>query len=56
MLQAGGQHTLDRFFVEVLVNSPEEELRKNRLALLAAIQALRSARPRTIEPATSNPT
>jgi len=30
--------SLDRFFVEVLVNCPEEELRKNRLALLAAIQ------------------
>ncbi len=30
--------TLDRFFVEVLVNCPEEELRRNRLALLASIQ------------------
>jgi glycyl-tRNA synthetase beta chain len=30
--------SLDRFFVEVLVNCPEEELRRNRLALLAAIQ------------------
>ena len=30
--------SLDRFFVEVLVNCPEEELRRNRLALLASIQ------------------
>ncbi len=30
--------SLDRFFVEVLVNCPEEDLRKNRLALLAAIR------------------
>jgi glycyl-tRNA synthetase beta chain len=30
--------SLDRFFVDVLVNCPEEELRRNRLALLAAIQ------------------
>lgn len=30
--------SLDRFFVEVLVNAPEEELRRNRHALLAAIQ------------------
>ncbi len=30
--------SLDRFFVEVLVNAPEEDLRRNRLALLAAIQ------------------
>ncbi len=30
--------SLDRFFVEVLVNSPEEDLRRNRLALLASIQ------------------
>ena len=30
--------SLDRFFVEVLVNAPDEELRRNRLALLAAIQ------------------
>ena len=30
--------SLDRFFVEVLVNCPEEDLRRNRLALLAAIQ------------------
>ncbi len=29
---------LDQFFVEVLVNAPEEELRRNRLALLASIQ------------------
>ena len=30
--------SLDRFFVEVLVNAPEEPLRRNRLALLASIQ------------------
>ena len=30
--------SLDRFFVEVLVNCPEEDLRHNRLALLGAIQ------------------
>ncbi len=30
--------SLDRFFVEVLVNCPEEDLRQNRLALLGAIQ------------------
>jgi glycyl-tRNA synthetase beta chain len=30
--------SLDQFFVEVLVNSPEEDLRRNRLALLNAIQ------------------
>ncbi|HEX9688405.1 MAG TPA: glycine--tRNA ligase subunit beta [Thermoanaerobaculia bacterium] len=30
--------SLDRFFVEVLVNCPEEDLRRNRLALLAAIR------------------
>ena len=30
--------SLDRFFVEVLVNCPEEVLRRNRFALLAAIQ------------------
>jgi glycyl-tRNA synthetase beta chain len=30
--------SLDRFFVEVLVNCPEPELRQNRLALLGAIQ------------------
>ena len=30
--------SLDRFFVEVLVNCPEEELKQNRLALLASIQ------------------
>jgi glycyl-tRNA synthetase beta chain len=30
--------SLDRFFVEVLVNAPEPELRQNRLALLGAIQ------------------
>jgi glycyl-tRNA synthetase beta chain len=30
--------SLDRFFVEVLVNCPQEELRRNRLALLGAIQ------------------
>jgi glycyl-tRNA synthetase beta chain len=29
---------LDRFFVDVLVNCPEEDLRRNRLALLASIQ------------------
>ena len=30
--------SLDRFFVEVLVNCPEENLRRNRLALLGSIQ------------------
>ena len=30
--------SLDRFFVEVLVNTPEEDLRRNRLALLGSIQ------------------
>ena len=30
--------SLDRFFTDVLVNCPEEDLRSNRLALLAAIQ------------------
>lgn len=30
--------SLDRFFVEVLVNVPEEQTRRNRLALLASIQ------------------
>jgi glycyl-tRNA synthetase beta chain len=30
--------SLDRFFVEVLVNSPEEDLKRNRLALLASIR------------------
>jgi glycyl-tRNA synthetase beta chain len=30
--------SLDRFFVEVLVNCPEPDLRRNRLALLASIQ------------------
>ena len=30
--------SLDRFFVEVLVNAPDEELRRNRHALLAAIR------------------
>jgi glycyl-tRNA synthetase beta chain len=30
--------SLDRFFVEVLVNCPEPDLRRNRLALLGAIQ------------------
>ena len=30
--------SLDRFFVEVLVNAPDEALRRNRLALLASIQ------------------
>jgi glycyl-tRNA synthetase beta chain len=30
--------SLDRFFVEVLVNCPEEDLRRNRLALLSSIQ------------------
>ena len=30
--------SLDRYFVDVLVNSPEEDLRRNRLALLASIQ------------------
>jgi glycyl-tRNA synthetase beta chain len=30
--------SLDQFFVEVLVNAPEQDLRRNRLALLASIQ------------------
>ena len=30
--------SLDRFFVEVLVNAPEEDLRRNRHALLSAIR------------------
>jgi glycyl-tRNA synthetase beta chain len=30
--------SLDRFFVDVLVNCPEQDLRRNRLALLASIQ------------------
>jgi glycyl-tRNA synthetase beta chain len=30
--------SLDRFFVEVLVNCPEEDLRRNRLSLLGSIQ------------------
>jgi glycyl-tRNA synthetase beta chain len=30
--------SLDRYFVDVLVNCPEEDLRRNRLALLASIQ------------------
>ena len=30
--------SLDRFFVDVLVNCPEQDLRTNRLALLASIQ------------------
>ena len=30
--------SLDRFFVEVLVNAPEEDVRRNRHALLGAIQ------------------
>ena len=30
--------SLDRFFVDVLVNCPEEDLRRNRLALLRSIQ------------------
>ena len=30
--------SLDRYFVDVLVNCPEEELRRNRLALLGSIQ------------------
>jgi glycyl-tRNA synthetase beta chain len=30
--------SLDRFFVDVLVNCPEDDLRKNRLALLASIE------------------
>jgi len=30
--------SLDRFFVEVLVNCPEQDLRRNRLALLASIR------------------
>ncbi|MEP6471017.1 MAG: glycine--tRNA ligase subunit beta [Acidobacteriota bacterium] len=30
--------SLDRFFVEVLVNAPEEDLKRNRHALLSAIQ------------------
>jgi glycyl-tRNA synthetase beta chain len=29
---------LDRFFVDVLVNAPEEDLKRNRHALLSAIQ------------------
>jgi glycyl-tRNA synthetase beta chain len=29
---------LDRFFVDVLVNAPEEDVRRNRHALLAAIR------------------
>ena len=29
---------LDRFFVDVLVNCPEEDLKRNRHALLASIQ------------------
>ena len=31
--------SLDRFFVDVLVNCPQEDLRRNRLALLASIQS-----------------
>jgi glycyl-tRNA synthetase beta chain len=30
--------SLDRYFIDVLVNCPEEALRRNRLALLASIQ------------------
>lgn len=30
--------SLDRFFVDVLVNCPEEDLKRNRLALLASLQ------------------
>lgn len=30
--------SLDRFFIEVLVNAPEEDLKRNRHALLSAIQ------------------
>ena len=30
--------SLDRFFVDVLVNCPDDDLRKNRLALLASIE------------------
>ncbi|HLN79566.1 MAG TPA: glycine--tRNA ligase subunit beta, partial [Thermoanaerobaculia bacterium] len=30
--------SLDRFFVEVLVNVPEEDVRRNRHALLGAIR------------------
>ena len=30
--------SLDRFFVDVLVNTPEEDVRRNRLALLGSIQ------------------
>jgi glycyl-tRNA synthetase beta chain len=30
--------SLDRFFVDVLVNAPEEDLKRNRLALLSSIQ------------------
>jgi glycyl-tRNA synthetase beta subunit len=30
--------SLDAFFVEVLVNTPEQDVRHNRLALLASIQ------------------
>jgi glycyl-tRNA synthetase beta chain len=30
--------SLDRFFVDVLVNCPEEDLKRNRLALLDSIQ------------------
>ncbi len=30
--------SLDKFFVDVLVNAPEEDLRRNRLALLSSIQ------------------
>jgi glycyl-tRNA synthetase beta chain len=37
-LMASIAPSLDRFFVEVLVNCPEEDLRRNRLALLASIQ------------------
>jgi glycyl-tRNA synthetase beta chain len=37
-LMASIAPSLDRFFVEVLVNCPQEDLRRNRLALLASIQ------------------
>ncbi len=37
-LMASIAPSLDRFFVEVLVNCPQDDLRRNRLALLASIQ------------------
>ena len=39
--------SLDRFFVEVLVNCPEEDLRRNRLALLGVDSAENSRGSRT---------